>query len=256
MIQRKVMPKLKGVRYPSAQRLKYLKFLNSITAQASEMTSSFLSSLGQLAPQSRNDSSSWLNDRFIGFRERMDAITSAVQVSWFLTDLAKQIESVTQKGFQEQIVSRLGLSALLTADPEQLRALFVQENVRLIRSLTQNTADQIEQLIFISLRQGISIRELECIIQNKLAITKQRAQLIARDQVSKYSGDLTRHNQINAGITHYRWETSRDERVRPEHRALDGKIFAWAEPPVSTKSGGRFHPRQGINCRCDAIPII
>jgi hypothetical protein len=35
--------------------------------------------------------------------------------------------------------------------------------------------------------------------RDKLALTKRRAQLIARDQVSKYSGELTRHNQTSAG---------------------------------------------------------
>ncbi len=243
MIHRKVTHKIKGARYPSAQRLRYLKFLNDIVTKINESALSLLPSLGQL-------------DRFAAFRNRMDAMASGVQVSWLLTDLAKQIESVTQKDFQEQVASGLEIPFLLTPNSEQLRSLFVQENLRLIRSLPQNAADQLEQLIFMALRQGTSVRELERSTQEKLAITKQRAQLIARDQVSKYSGDLTRHNQTSVGITHYRWETSRDERVRSEHRALNGKIFAWAQPPISTKSGGRFHPRQGINCRCDAIPLI
>jgi uncharacterized protein with gpF-like domain len=109
----------------------------------------------------------------------------------------------------------LGVVAFATPSPDKLRSLFVQENVKFIRSLPTTFIDQVEQLVTQALRQGTPVKQLERSIKERLAITKQRAQLIARDQVSKYSGDLTRHNQAAAGITHYRWETSLDERVRP-----------------------------------------
>jgi SPP1 gp7 family putative phage head morphogenesis protein len=74
--------------------------------------------------------------------------------------------------------------------------------------------------------------------------------LIARDQTSKLNGNLTRLRQEEIGVTRYKWSTAGDERVRPTHRANEGKIFEWANPP---KTG---HPSHEINCRCVAIPLL
>ena len=145
---------------------------------------------------------------------------------------------------------------IVPATKTQLRELFVQENLKLVSSLADNMLSNIETLLLRSMRQGSHVREIEKQLQAEIGLSKRRAQLIARDQVNKYSGDLTRHNQKEAGITHYRWETSGDERVRSRHRGLNGKVFTWDKPPISDKSGGHYHPRQGINCRCDAIPVI
>src|SRR3989338_4099884 len=161
--------------------------------------------------------------------------------SIFLTDIAKKIENMTQEDFQKQVAPVLGVAALAIPTANELRKLFVHQNLKLIKSLSQNHIDQVEQIVMRGLSQGSHVKDLEHSIKNQLGITKQRAQLIARDQVSKYSGDLTKYNQTYVGITHYRWETSRDERVRAEHKALDGKIFAWDHPPISHKSGERFH---------------
>jgi len=75
---------------------------------------------------------------------------------------------------------------------------------------------------------------------------KRRAQLIARSAPRQYSGALTKHHQISAGIKQYRWQTSQDgERVRESHRDKNGKFYDWAG----------LHPRSELNCRCDAVPI-
>lgn len=48
--------------------------------------------------------------------------------------------------------------------------------------------------------------------------------------------------------THYLWRTRRDGRVRPEHAANEGKIFAWDDPPPTGHPGGDY------GCRCTAEP--
>lgn len=243
--------KIKGVGFPSAQRLAYLRALNVMLAQLEADLAPAISQLLQEFPIRTDSIASRLSQRLAALREKVEIYFTGPKVAWVLSDLAKQIESSSSRAFQEQVGAGLGI-----ASSDQLRALFVHENTRLIRSLPHDLVDQIEVLVIRALRQGSSVRQLEREFREKLVLTKRRAQLIARDQVGKYSGDLTRHNQSSAGIEKYRWETSRDERVRSEHRVLDGQIFSWDKPPISTKNGARYHPRQGFNCRCDAIPII
>lgn len=46
----------------------------------------------------------------------------------------------------------------------------------------------------------------------------------------------------------YVWRSRRDEKVRPAHRANDGRIFSWSTPPETG------HPGMEPDCRCVAVP--
>lgn len=228
---------MRGVRYPAAQRLAYVRLLNGLLDQLTQ-------------------DPNWYSQDPRVLEDKIAQLLGSTRVAWVLSDIAKKIENMTQEDFQKQLAPVLGVTALAIPTADELRKLFVQQNLKLIKSLSQNHINQVEQIVMSGSHQGSHVRDLERSIENQLGLTKQRAQLIARDQVSKYSGDLTKHNQTYAGIKQYTWQTSRDERVRAEHRALDGQIFAWNSPPISDKSGGRYHPRQGYRCRCDAIPVV
>lgn len=98
-----------------------------------------------------------------------------------------------------------------------------------------------------SIHNGWLEKEIAKDIKNITEISKRRARLIARNAPLQYSGAITKHHQLNAGIKQYRWQTSHDERVRESHRKLDGKIFDWDQLGP--------YPRSEVNCRCDAIPV-
>lgn len=54
--------------------------------------------------------------------------------------------------------------------------------------------------------------------------------------------------QQQRSTTHYIWRTRGDGKVRPEHAANDGKVFAWDNPPPTG------HPGEDYGCRCRAEP--
>lgn len=85
-------------------------------------------------------------------------------------------------------------------------------------------------------------------LEKELEITKNRAQLIARDQVSKYNAALNQANQRAAGIQSYVWRGVKDNRERPEHLALEGQVFSWDHPSYLG------NPGEPIRCRCWAEP--
>lgn len=82
------------------------------------------------------------------------------------------------------------------------------------------------------------------------SVSLSRANLIARDQTLKLNGAITQTTQQAAGVDRYIWTTSRDERVRKAHIALDKQVFSWAAPPEPG------HPGQDYQCRCIAMPIL
>jgi SPP1 gp7 family putative phage head morphogenesis protein len=47
-----------------------------------------------------------------------------------------------------------------------------------------------------------------------------------------------------------------DARTRESHARLDGRVFAWDDPPLSDPPDHHSHPGQIWNCRCVAMPIL
>jgi SPP1 gp7 family putative phage head morphogenesis protein len=145
---------------------------------------------------------------------------------------------------------------------------FIQENTALITKLSEEVRFNIQSVINRGVRQGLRhetiAKELrKTIFRN----AKNRAKLIARDQVNKWNGQLTQLRQTEVGIAEYFWRTSKDERVRPSHKAMDGKLCRWDNQSLyknspedkkwlqrSSIGGVELHPGQDINCRCTSSP--
>lgn len=131
-----------------------------------------------------------------------------------------------------------------------------RENVNLITSIPANLLDEVLTLVTEAADRGTRNEVLAKQIEKRFGVSRSRARLIARDQIGKANGQLTEIRHREAGVTRYRWSTSQDERVRPDHRRLNGKIFDWTDPPVVNKKGERRHPGGDIQCRCVAVPIL
>lgn len=124
------------------------------------------------------------------------------------------------------------------------------ENANLITSIQSQYLDKVRLAVSQAALEGKRSTSVVNEIMEIGKVSESRARLIARDQTNKLNGALTKVRQTSLGIPKYMWDTSGDERVRPEHAALHGKIFSWDSPP----SVG--HPGQDIQCRCIAVPIF
>jgi SPP1 gp7 family putative phage head morphogenesis protein len=76
-----------------------------------------------------------------------------------------------------------------------------------------------------------------------------RAGVIAEDQVHKMAAEANQSAQRAAGADSFVWSGMMDERERPEHVALEGRVLSWAEG-----ADGLF-PGQAVNCRCVAVAV-
>jgi SPP1 gp7 family putative phage head morphogenesis protein len=137
-----------------------------------------------------------------------------------------------------------------------LRERWVSRNTDLIRA-TEPIKRAVRKVIDQPLDQGLRVEDIRKQLIERMGIEKRRAQRIARDQTLKLAGQLQQARQEQAGIRRYVWTTSADERVRPDHAELDGRVFAWAEPPVVDKrTQRRGHPGSDFQCRCTADPVL
>jgi SPP1 gp7 family putative phage head morphogenesis protein len=153
---------------------------------------------------------------------------------------------------QAEVFARVAAIDIFTPElATGLYADFTSINVDLIKSIDARFFADIEAAVTDAVRTGRSTAELRKEIQDRYGVSKSRAELIARDQISKFNGQVTEYRQRSVGITRYMWSTSGDERVRDSHKAHDGKIFEWSKPPEDTG-----HPGMDVGCRCVGIPVV
>jgi SPP1 gp7 family putative phage head morphogenesis protein len=133
---------------------------------------------------------------------------------------------------------------------------FRRENVRLITSVVDDQIDEVQELVREAARTGRRVEDLADDIEARFGVSQSRARLIARDQVLKANSAMTQTRMTAVGIMRYRWSTSRDERVRPMHRELEGQIFRWDDPPVTNPKGDKNHPGEDYQCRCVPVAVL
>lgn len=126
-----------------------------------------------------------------------------------------------------------------------------RENLNLITRMSQDRLTKVEGAISRALSQGTTQRDLARVVSEQLDVGLGRANVIARDQVAKLNSNLTSMRQQDIGVTEYVWQTSRDERVRPSHRAHQGRTYRWDSPPAGTG-----HPGHDVQCRCIAQAVL
>lgn len=167
-------------------------------------------------------------------------------------DQANNISRFNRKGFDRQITTVLGVNPIINEPYLEAQVeSFVERNAALIKDIPDQSIARIETKLRTGIERGESLAKMTATVQGELKIAKNRAKLIARDQTNKFMGKLTELRQTTLGVEEYIWSTSRDERVRPTHRANQGKKFKWSDPPAATG-----HPGWDINCRCVALPVL
>jgi SPP1 gp7 family putative phage head morphogenesis protein len=131
-----------------------------------------------------------------------------------------------------------------------------EDNIRLLQRAAQKYVKDVEGVLRDPDNLGLRVEELADLLQERADVSESRAMLIARDQTLKTNAALTQYRHRAVGVSRYRWSTSRDERVRPLHEALEGQTFAYDDPPVTTESGETNNPGEDIQCRCVPLPVF
>lgn len=156
----------------------------------------------------------------------------------------------------KQVKATLGADVFI--GDQKLQALtsgFVTENVALIKDLPAKLYGQIEVVVSRGLAQATPHHQIAAELEEKFALSRDRARLIARDQVGKLYGQINAARQQDLGVTHFFWRTVNDSRVRDEHtdraeyegNGAPGR-YAYDDPPDGELPG------EPINCRCTAEP--
>jgi SPP1 gp7 family putative phage head morphogenesis protein len=96
-------------------------------------------------------------------------------------------------------------------------------------------------------------------IQKSYGSSLKKAKFLARQETGLLMATLEKSRFLDAGVNKYIWKNvvgSPKHPVRPMHKALDGKIFSFDDPPVTNEKGERNNPGEDFNCRCFSLPIV
>lgn len=128
---------------------------------------------------------------------------------------------------------------------------FTEKEIKTLRA-------DIKTAAFAGDRYGSAIKT----IQESYGVSANKAKFLARQETSLLMTKLKQTRYEAAGVTHYKWGCvagSKNHPVRPWHKSLEGKVFTWDNPPITTKAGTpvrRNNPGQDYNCRCFARPLV
>lgn len=139
----------------------------------------------------------------------------------------------------------------------------INDNARLISTFPDDIAELVANFIKDESEKGIRAdRIAKTLIKQFPEVTRGRINLISRTETSKAGAALTRARSEELGLDWYQWMTSKDVRVRPSHKNLEGVVIAWSDPPapdllLNIKSTlGHAHAGEFPNCRCYSAPLI
>ena len=199
---------------------------------------------------------------------------SAGNLGNLLSTIAEKILGRNSAFMQSQIEIAAGTPITLDMSwwPET-KALWEQENYKLIKNLSTDYISKINGVITNGIQNGATIEEMTASIQKVSdSIKGYRARYIARDQVSRLNALATRKQAESVGIANFFWTTAGDEKVRgnpsgkypkaiPSHYIMDGTLCnysnselysldlgkTWIPRPVKAP---RTNPGISYLCRC------
>jgi len=190
-----------------------------------------------------------------------------------IRDLALKLQLRTLDYTDKKLarVARVSVLPPYVGGPDVIDA-FIRENVALIKTIDERYHDEVAKLMERGIREGLSNRELTRLLDEgfrdagKLSPVdgaKYNGERIARNQMHRLNGQISRLRKQQLGVRQYRWRNMKDVRVTgnpggkypdatPSHWDLDGKLFDYA---------GRGHPIDGHpgqrpGCRCFDDPVL
>lgn len=171
-----------------------------------------------------------------------------------IADFSRRVSNFNKNQFMLMLRGAYGVD-IFQAEPwlvDELK-IWEAENTKLIKSIPADQLDRLNSKIVNQVRSGTTRAALQKEIEAEYDIPKNRAKLIANDQIGKLNGRLTEKRQKGIGVKKYKWRGSLDERERDSHVDREGVTFSWDDPPNDG------HPGQPIRCRCTAeaeLPLL
>lgn len=294
---KKIIPAQYRMKFPESAEREYVRLANEYMAIEKDVLLKYIPELKRILNEgtqyntdSRKDNEqkrkaarfSGIDNTIVRLRILFDSIQKELDSAFGLYDLKRKINNIanldhklTVSEWKKAVSRTLGIDILTdyySGDYyKEMLEKWVSANVDLIKTVPKDSLVSLKEKVYSDYMNGRSTTDIVKELQRQYGMDKRRARLIARDQTAKLNANITQSQQRDAGVSKYKWSTSRDGRVRKgdkmaggvidsmgdNHERLEGKIFRWDTPPlVDRKRGRACHPGEDYQCRCCAIPVF
>lgn len=150
----------------------------------------------------------------------------------------------------------LDISALVgPADVRQPLSVVVENNVALVRSVSDQTRDRISSAVMRGLSEKKVPREVAKEIREAVGMGRARSLRIASDQLSKVGETLNTERRLQAGLTMWEWVSSGKVHARVQHAERNGHRYD-DEATSGEYKPPDDRPGQLINCGCTSRAVL
>ena len=259
---KKKTKKLKGIKYPKSDEVRYRKLLLNFIKSIKEFSKKELYDyFDYIATHDIN--SDKLNKKF----RHIDKYSNKLLIKYFpyVKNILKGINKKNSKKVSEMVKSSLSIDLKSVLETDNIKKTFksiVDQNLSLIKTLSDKQINELKIKVLNKINSGIfNAADLKNVLINQFNMSDRHATMIARDQSAKLTSSLNALRYQKLGSKKYQWKNSQDNRVRgnpsglypkakPSHWKREDKIYYWDKPPA----GG--HPGMDYQCRCIAKPIF
>ncbi len=167
-------------------------------------------------------------------------------------------ETVRMTGDVNRTIQAVAIPPELSAAAAKAIARDWSRNLELyIQEWTAANIYDLREKVEANALRGQRAENLVKLIQDNYSTSRAKARFLARQETSLLMSKIKQQQYAGVGIKKYVWSGADDERERPDHRALNGKVFSFSDPPITDqRTGARNNPGEDYGCRCVAKPIL
>ena len=119
------------------------------------------------------------------------------------------------------------------------------------KTATQRLRNEVEE----NAMDGYRYEELIDRIKKEFSISQNKAEFLARQETGLFMSKYRKQANLSVGILNYIWHAR--PMARPDHLKLNGRIFAYARPPITDSiTMARNNPGEDYNCLCNDRAIL
>lgn len=222
----------------------------------------------KILPKKKEDMSldEWLR-HLVDLSHHADIVEMATSiasrmVSWVNVENKRSWREASQESQRSQMLYSLLQKELEGPVGKRFNALVATQS-NLLLGIPQDVALRLQGTAASLQQRGARPEAIAgALIMQFPAFASSRIKLLARTGASSASTLLTEARCEELDIEWAQWYTSKDIRVRPSHRNMDGVLFAWDDLPSpealihQKPTLGRYAPGNCPNCRCGPLPIL
>jgi SPP1 gp7 family putative phage head morphogenesis protein len=157
-----------------------------------------------------------------------------------------------------------GLEGIAVKPPElseygqiQLETDYTSNMKLYIKKWCEDHIVDLRETVERSAREGYRFDNMIGLIRDAYGVNQRKAEFLARQETALFTAKYRKERLGDIGVRQYKWSARSSKLTRPDHWALNGKIFSYDNPPIVDRSTGRRgNPGEDFNCLCADIPFL